>query len=324
MRKSTKLIGKITIIIFLISLIINVIISFNTKELTTISEILINIVDTELSIIIPLGCLFFMILLADYFVYHNKLDKNDKMNKDYYRNILKGYSPLELSYIDNFKIDLPKDIVSVFLNLKLKGIIELDEKNIIIKDYKITLDEEEKYLLTKVIDGKITMVDEFELEKIVKDSCLNKKLIEYKDMKFSKPLFIIFIILFIIIFTIFLLFSFSVEDIDNTLAIPLASLIGILMVLIISIVPLFFFIYLFKRGLNPFFRSKKGEEVNIKLEGLKNYLKDFSLNSKRKIEEVVLWEDYLIYSVIFNQNKNLINDFYNKYFINNSVVRSEK
>lgn len=59
---------------------------------------------------------------------------------------------------------------------------------------------------------------------------------------------------------------------------------------------------------NSYKRTVKGEEINYKIEGLKNYLKDFSLLSNKEQQELVSWEEYLIYSVIFNMNDKIIND----------------
>ena len=49
---------------------------------------------------------------------------------------------------------------------------------------------------------------------------------------------------------------------------------------------------------NSYIRTKKGEELNENLEGLKNYLKDFSTMHEKDEKSLTLWEDYLIYSVI--------------------------
>ena len=56
-------------------------------------------------------------------------------------------------------------------------------------------------------------------------------------------------------------------------------------------------------------RTSKGRELNLKLDGLKAYLKDYSLLEEREEKEIELWEDYLIYSVMFGQNKKIIEDF---------------
>ena len=59
---------------------------------------------------------------------------------------------------------------------------------------------------------------------------------------------------------------------------------------------------------NSYGRTDIGEEVNKKIEGLKNYINDFSILDEREQHELMIWEDYLIYSVLFNQNDKVINE----------------
>ena len=55
-------------------------------------------------------------------------------------------------------------------------------------------------------------------------------------------------------------------------------------------------------------RTNKGEEINIKLEGLKNYIQEYSKLEDKNTKDMLLWEEYLIYSVIFNINDNVIKE----------------
>ena len=57
---------------------------------------------------------------------------------------------------------------------------------------------------------------------------------------------------------------------------------------------------------NSYERTEIGEEINKNIEGLKNFIKDFSILSEREQEELTIWDDYLIYSVLFNQNDKII------------------
>lgn len=41
---------------------------------------------------------------------------------------------------------------------------------------------------------------------------------------------------------------------------------------------------------------------------MKNYIKDFSILDEREQHELMIWDEYLIYSVLFNQNQKIIND----------------
>ena len=56
-------------------------------------------------------------------------------------------------------------------------------------------------------------------------------------------------------------------------------------------------------------RSEKGEELNEKIEGLKNFTKDYTLLDERTLEEITLWEDYLVYSVLWGQNEKEIKKY---------------
>ena len=71
--------------------------------------------------------------------------------------------------------------------------------------------------------------------------------------------------------------------------------------------------YAVKSQDNQYSRSKGAEELNQKLEGLKNYIDEYSLLKEKTSEDITIWEDYLIYSVIFNQNNDIIEE-YKRYY----------
>jgi uncharacterized membrane protein len=93
----------------------------------------------------------------------------------------------------------------------------------------------------------------------------------------------------------------------------------VITILLIIFIPIFLIIYFwaYAREIekNNCVRTKKGEILNEKLEGLKNYLKDFSNMHEMEEESLTLWEDYLIYSVIFNQNTKIIKNIWDKYIM---------
>ena len=55
-------------------------------------------------------------------------------------------------------------------------------------------------------------------------------------------------------------------------------------------------------------RTDLGEEINYKIEGLKKYIKDYSLLDEKEQEMLEIWDEYLIYSLIFKQNNTIKND----------------
>ena len=51
--------------------------------------------------------------------------------------------------------------------------------------------------------------------------------------------------------------------------------------------------------------TKKGKDIKRKLCGLKMYLNDFSAMKSKDLNEIDLWDEYIIYSVVINENKKI-------------------
>jgi len=81
--------------------------------------------------------------------------------------------------------------------------------------------------------------------------------------------------------------------------------------------------YLKLNKLDPYIRSKKGKEITLKLEGLRNYIKDFSALDERDHGELIIWDDYLIYSVILGQNTKAVKEIMELKVLNNELVLSQ-
>ena len=264
---------------------------------------------------------YFCYKLASKKVHKEKLSEADLQEyKGYFRDILNEYNPAELSYIDDFVIDYPKDIVVTLLNLQNKGKIILNEdtKTIDITNKDVPLTNSEIYILTGIFNGKLRRITPTFYQREVEKDALNANLIETKGLNITKEKIVKAIVIFMI-FTICtpnlsFLFGF-----DET---PIGMLITALCILlfigftffITFYLPVYAIIYLIKKTKNPYVRTELGEETNKKLEGLKNYLKDFSNLDKSKANELIIWEEYLIYSVLFDQNKKVLNEIYNNYF----------
>lgn len=307
---------KIINIIFLSYILICFIIKLFSKLDNFTDNLIFNIFIILINLIATIIENFYVIII--YIVikimrkkeYKNQLSKIDFKNKgEYYRDILKGYSPFLLSYIDNFIFEEKRDIIATLLNLQLKQVIKIENNTIIKLDKDANLEESEQYILNAVSDGKIKLVNTLELErKIEKDAC-NKGLIQIKesskdiDKKTLKnncaKLFAISVIIYILLSIIMTSIN---NEILNTIFVFLA---------IIFCNPIFYIVlYIIKyySSKPKIRRTTKGEEINIKLEGLKNYIQEYSNLKEKNTDDILLWEEYLIYSVIFNLNDNVINE----------------
>ena len=87
------------------------------------SSILITIIKNIFIIIIYIG-----IKIGTKMYKKERLSQNDfQQTKDYYRDILQGYSPATLSFIDNFEIEYPSTIIATLLQLDKNNLIKMKE-----------------------------------------------------------------------------------------------------------------------------------------------------------------------------------------------------
>lgn len=73
--------------------------------------------------------------------------------------------------------------------------------------------------------------------------------------------------------------------------------------MVITIVSIFIESYIILKNKKKL--TMKGKDIKIKLCGLKTYLNDFSTMRHKDLNEIELWDEYIIYSVILNENKKI-------------------
>lgn len=257
--------------------------------------------------------------------FYNK-DSTDKKTDDlqYYREVLSSYSPAELNYVYSANTQFPKDAVTTLLSLKLKKIIDFNNESntitVLQKDGNIS--NSEKYVLNKIKDGKLTNFEFIKFQQIVQEDVKNKNLTN----KGSKKNMSAFSMLFVAIIIIFLFFII-------TIALPNGGILEFISVILIPLIFIVLFlgipgiiIYSILRAYNPYKLSKEGKQLRKKLLGLKNYITQFSLLEEKELKDLIVWEDYLIYSIIFDLNDDLISKIQEKYIvfdINDSINNSE-
>lgn len=75
---------------------------------------------------------------------------------------------------------------------------------------------------------------------------------------------------------------------------------------------------------NSYERTREGKILVEQIAGIKNYIHDFSLLSEKDKENIVLWEDFLIYAVVLEENEIIINDIYRYRNINQNILSNIK
>lgn len=223
----------------------------------------------------------------------------------------------ELSWIDDFELE-QKDIVAEILQLENKKVITVSEDEIIInKNYdKTNLKQSQQYILDNIQNGKLNNINEIVLKEKVKQDALQDGLI--KDKNDLKRRQIKQIIISIIVFGLAKIIEMLVFR--NLFLNLSGNIIMFFIAIAISMTTIFypiiaiisFIVTTIKYKMDPYFRTEKGKDLNREIEGLKVFLKDYTLLDEKDKEAVVVWEEYLVYSVLFNQNKKIVEQ-YKKY-----------
>ena len=251
--------------------------------------------------------------LSEKNVQFNKLSKVDFINsKEMYRDLLTKYSPVMLAYIDEMHYDYDISIVSGILSLKNKGFIEVEEDKInIVKFDFYNLGLPEKYIIENIRNGKVQISEtDDQLKFDIFEEAKRKGLIvsDKSQMRIFWEKFKKLMLITLIFISVWILFCFLTgrKELINVISSDIVAIAWFLGYIYMCV-------YAIKFEKNPYIRTKSAEELNIKLEGLKNYLKEYSLLKDKESKDIVLWEDYLIYSVIFNQNNSILSE-YKKYY----------
>ncbi len=283
--------------------------------------VLYNIIAFVIMIIFSLLKHFYLIIA--YVAYKiaqrkHKKEKEVKISKDdvkYFRDIISKYSPSVLSYIYDFNVG-KNELIATLLMLELKGKIKIEEKiTILNSDYK-DLEQNEIYVLNAVKNCKLKKFDFDEYKKVVCEDSLNNNLLKKKGNR-SKYITVFFLITIVITIILFYYSFIKMMIISNSNSIEIVDFIlPIVAMVIVSMSPVFLLAYVFfyhKFQVNdPYIRNSEGKSLYIKLNGLKNFLTDFSNIKNKSKEDLILWEDYLIYSVLFDLNTKLTDDINSK------------
>lgn len=260
-----------------------------------------------------------IIILPLYYYTYNAIEKRrtkkeeeDIVIKDidfkYYRDIIDEYSPAMLSFILD-GIELKKDFIASVIYLINKGYFRLTENNKIERTDKLCSSRvsQDLQLLCNNVDymmyipkiqykenKKISNLKEQWFNSIEKGAVIRGLVQERQTWKMTSILSVLCILEII--------YTFCIDNFGLNC---------------VSIILLFVLIFtkFWAFDNNKWKKTQKGYEIYKKIIGLKNYIKDYSMLSESKLNEISIWDDYLIYAIIFN-NTSKINkeamDFYKK------------
>ena len=242
-----------------------------------------------------------------------KENNQNKINFKYYRDLLEEYSPGILAFCYNKNLEYEDVIISTLLSFDNKYVkLDMKNKNIYILPNKTNekLKKYENYLLENI--SKISENVKFEdLKKIINDTYFKSNFLnlikeDCKNSSYFKTIYHKSNLLTFTFFISFIMFIISALLYSIELLYKDIIFVGILNITIIIIL-------MFLQRKNSYMKTNKGYEINLKLNGLKNYVLDFSNINNRNIDEIKIWDYYIIYTIILDLKGNLdkeVSEFY--------------
>jgi hypothetical protein len=267
---------------------------------------------------------------------------------DYYREKLEGLSPVEISMLTDIKIEPEKDVSALLLKYQMKGIVKIDEKNVqVLRPDDPSLLPSDKLLLQAVVEhGELSnsLLNHLsEWKSTAFNEVLQGKYFKNDRDKVIKKQSngcllgcLSMILIFIIIGVVFSLIinstpvKYSINLIENM---PETANSGVthmiytdpnlamgLMLMLLCVLLLIFAVFwpiaviirstTKVSGMAKIKRTEEGEQMTEYIYAMKNFLHDFSNLSEASKEDLVLWEDFLIYAVVLEENEQILREIF--------------
>ncbi len=257
-------------------------------------------------------------------------------NVIYFREKLNNISPTTMSLVQNLKIEEEKDLTATIMKLQLNKNISIENDNIKLLSNDVTeLTSNERRLFYILTSEKINKKQIEGWKEVALEEAKNQGYIEDKNP--TKGLVIKKIILFLV-FIVFILglkyFKTSVttfvdelehmgiteemqideiagtEEFDFLINGLLQSFACIICIIGMLGWPIFYTVYIIRHQNknNSLKRTPKGEQLTDEILGMKRFIHDFSMMDSADKESIVLWDDFLVYAIVLEENKKIIDE----------------
>lgn len=275
-----------------------------------------------------------------------------ELDIDYYRDKLEGVSPIEISMLTDFHIEPEKDVSALLLKYQMKGILKIDEKDVqVLRPDDASLLPSDKLLLQAIVEhGGLshTLLNHLsEWKSTASNEVLQGKYFRNNDGNMiiknqnkgcllgclSAALIPIIIgVGFSLIinctpikYSINLIENMPKEtanseivhliSTDSNLAMGVMLMLLFVLLLVVAVFwPIAAFISSTTKitGVARIRRTEEGEQMTEYIYAMKNFLHDFSNLSEARKEQLVLWDDFLIYAVALEENVQILRDIFTR------------
>lgn len=268
---------------------------------------------------------------------------------DYYREKLTGMSPVLISLLTDLKVERRKDITATLLKLQLEKYITIENGTISVNNVATDkLSNSDRLLLNQLkrhphlSEAALADFGDWEQEAL-REAESSKFFQQKKKRNHNKwrnagclPWLLSLGVLFICYLNedfqyVSKLFN-QVEDLSavesNEYFMQMIStdshfLLGVLWCVIGGIAVFFFLWYPLSAMIRGFIQTSAENKIKIQrtqlgmewteyIYGLKNFIHDFSNLSEANKDQLVLWDDFLIYAILLEENTQILNEIFKR------------
>ena len=348
-----RIIDSAVIVIIFILMVICAFVDVPTSEDDPYFLTLLVILFRSLIVCVPMTMIYLAIKIP--------MKKNHRKNVifeavddiNYYRDNLGEMSPGLISFMIDLNVEGNRDITAMLLYLKSKNIIDIDNNNHIKinETYDVNQLKESDLVFLNWLknDGRGYPI---EWREAIEKAAYQEGYIKANEKnRISGCLFPIILELIMIVLMVLLLISVFNESTLAVVEAELASLpekfsvtqllmivagstellvfvIKILLCFILAVAiaffPMFRFIYFFATNASKtrVKRTKLGNQLTERIYAMKNFINDFGNLSDATKEHLVLWDYFLIYAVVLEENDKIIDELsrYKNININKFII----
>lgn len=279
---------------------------------------------------------------------------------EYFRDKLTGLSPIEISMLTDLNIEMEKDVSAKLLQYQMDGIINIDGNFVqIINPDAPSLSANDKTLLevlaahplTPNIFTHLKAWKTNEYNHTVSGPYFQKKQPLSETVKAGNCLGCFgYVVLPILALGIIFTFIYNSDIMKHTFdlidSIPegtsepdfvrhmvatdykfLLGIIGMIVEMLLGIFVLVWPLATVIRsvtkasGTTKIQRTALGEQMTEYVYGMKNFIHDFSNLSEATKEQLVLWDDFLIYAVVLEENEQILQEIFGRKSIDYHIIQ---
>lgn len=260
---------------------------------------------------------------------------------DYYRDKLTGLSPAAISILADLEIEQEKDIAASILQFENQGLLieQADHTYITTQRYRdgVALSESDRYLIEHLEKGDLNRETdekwrELAIAEAMQEGYIAPAVFSGKQQGKIKGCLVPFLV--VIVWVGWLMSATPriwamsavleaapegmslAEQVNYLFAYPrfLPELAEVMVLLALS-----FFIFLYPiamiigtaltgKTVKKIRRTEYGNQMAECVYGMKNFIHDYSNLSEADKRQVVLWEDYLVYAVVLEENERIVHE----------------